>query len=456
MKVINNAIFEKPSCKFKFLQREGFHTPNFYEIENIHEVLNIYKEYMKTIRDSLPYDIDGLVEEVNDYDVQEEMGYDPSGLKPKFATAIKFDSVASVTKLKNIRWTVGTTGRVIPSCIYEPIEIMGVTVTKSTMHNFEFLEKTIKNEGLRIGSECIVIRSGDVIPKFMGVKTSGNGKEIDIPTHCPVCNHKLNRFSVDLVCENITCGAKTVGIFTNMFNTLKLKGLSDKFIEKVIEMYEVKTIDDLMKLTVDDFEKLPGYAKKSAQKAYDILHSVKEISPEQFFALLNIPNQGVRVFENLFSQFPMEKLLDENFKPQDIMDTKGIAEKTAYAIHNGIQANLERLRENAKWFTIKKKSNKKADTSKHSAKMIGKTFCITGKLNNGTRKEYEEMITIRGGKVTNSVTSKLNYLVTNEPDTNSSKMKKVRDLNVKYSTEGKGQEIVVISEDDLRKMMEEK
>jgi DNA ligase (NAD+) len=173
MKVINNAIFEKPSCKFKFLQREGFHTPNFYEVNDIIEVLNIYKDYMKTKRDELSYDIDGLVEEVNDYDTQDEMGYDPKGLKPKFATAIKFDSVASITPLKSIRWTVGMTGRIIPTCIYEPIDIMGVTVTKSTMHNFEFLENAIKNEGLKIGSECIVIRSGDVIPKFLGVKTWG-------------------------------------------------------------------------------------------------------------------------------------------------------------------------------------------------------------------------------------------------------------------------------------------
>jgi DNA ligase (NAD+) len=409
---------------------------------------------MKTTRDSLSYDIDGLVEEVNDYEVQEQMGYDPSGLKPKFATAIKFDSVASVTPLESIRWTVGMTGRVIPTAIYKPIDIMGVTVTKSTMHNYEFLENTIKKEGLKIGAECIVIRSGDVIPKYLGVKKSGDGKEIQIPDNCPVCGEPLDRFSVDLVCENTACGAKTAGIFTNMFDTLKLKGLSDKFVSKVIDMYDVKTIDDLMRLSADDFEKLPGYAKKSAQKAYDTIHSVTEVSPEQFFALLNIPNQGVRVFENLFAQFPMEKLLDEDFKPEDIMDTKGIAEKTAHAINDGIQSNLDRLRENAEWFTIKKKIKKEVDKSQHSNAMVGKTFCITGTLNNGTRKDYEEQIEAKGGKASGSVNAKLHYLVTNEPDTNSSKMKKARELNVKWENDGKDQRILIISEDDLIKMME--
>ena len=455
MKVINNAIFEKPSCKFKYLQREGFYTPNFYEVNDVTEVLNIYKDYMKTKRDSLQYDIDGLVEEVNDYDIQEQMGYDPSGLKPKFATAIKFEGVAEVTPLLRIRWTVGMTGRVVPTCIYEPVDIMGVTVNKSTMHNFAFLENAIKNEGLKIGSECIVIRSGDVIPKFMGVKNAGDGEAIEIPTHCPICDHELDRFSVDLVCENTACGAKTAGIFTNLFDTLKIKGLSDKFVAKVIEMYDVKTIDDLMRLSADDFEKLPGYAAKSAQTAYDKLHSVKEVTPEQFFALLNIPNQGVRVFENLFAQFPMEKLLDDDFKPEDIMDTKGIAEKTAHAINDGIQSNLDRLRENAEWFTIKKKEVKEVDESQHSSKMVGKTFCITGSLNNGTRKEYETMIEEKGGKATGSVTTKLHYLVTNEPDTNSSKMKKVRDFNVKWEQNGEDKEIIIISEDDLVKMMED-
>ena len=454
MKVINNAIFEKPSCKFKYLQREGFITPNFYEVNSITDLISIYKEYMKTKRDSLQYDIDGLVEEVNDYKIQEEMGYNPSGLKPKFATAIKFDSVASITPLLSIRWTVGMTGRIIPTAIYEPIDIMGVTIEKSSLHNYEFLEKAIKNEGLKIGSECIVIRSGDVIPKFMGVKKPGNGKQIQIPENCPECNHKLDKFSVDLICENTACGAKTAGIFTNLFDTLKLKGLSDKFVEKVIEMYDVKTINDLMKLSADDFEKLPGYATKSAKKAYDTLHSVKEVTPEQFFALLNIPNQGVRVFENLFAQFPMEKLLDDDFKPEDIMDTKGIAEKTAHAINDGIQSNLDRLRENSEWFTIIKKKEKVVDQTNHSVEMTGKIFCITGTLNNGTRNEYEDQIEAKGGKATGSVTAKLNFLVTNEPETNSSKMKKVKELNVKWELGEDDRRIIIISEDDLIKMME--
>lgn len=455
MKVINNAIFEKPSCKFKYLQREGFLTPNFYEVNTLDEVMNIYKEYMKTKRDALEYDIDGLVEEVNDYDTQEQMGYDPSGLKPKFATAIKFDSVASVTPLVDVRWTVGMTGKVIPTAIYEPIEIMGVTVTKSTMHNFEFLEKAINNEGMRIGSECIVIRSGDVIPKFIGVKTAGKGKQIQIPDNCPECGEPLDRFSVDLVCENTACPAKTKGLFSNFFDTLKIKGLSDKFIEKAVEMYDIRTIKDLMELTLEQIENLPGYATKSAKAAYDKIHSVKEVSPEQFMALLNIPNQGVRVFENLFKQFPIEKLLDEDFKPEDIMDTKGIAEKTAHAIHDGIQSNLDRLRENAEFFTIKKEKKKVVDSSQHSTKMVGKTFCITGTLNNGTRSEYETMIEAKGGIATGSVTTKLNYLVTNEVDTNSSKMKKARELNVKWEQNGEDKKIIIITEDNLIKMMED-
>lgn len=277
---------------------------------------------------------------------------------------------------------------------------------------------------------------------------------IQIPDNCPVCGEKLIKFSVDLICENPSCGAKTAGIFTNMFDTLKIKGLSDKFVEKVIEMYDIKTINDLMKLSADDFEKLPGYARKSAEAAYDKLHAVKEISPEQFFALLNIPNQGVRVFENLFSQFPMEKLLDDDFKPEDILNTKGIAEKTANAIHNGIQSNLDRLRENAEWFTIKKKVSKTVDTTQHASNMVGKSFCITGALNNGTRKEYENLIESKGGIVLSAVNAKLNFLVTNESDSNSSKMKKVIELNTKWAADGSSQTILIITENDLIKMME--
>lgn len=277
--------------------------------------------------------------------------------------------------------------------------------------------------------------------------------DIIIPNNCPECDSKLNRFSVDLVCENMGCPAKTKGIFSNLFNTLDIKGLSDAFIEKVTEKYEITTIAQLMQLTVTDFEQLDGFAKRSAQKAYDAVHSVKEVSPEQFFALLNIPNQGVRVFENLFSQFPMEALLDENFKPSDVLNIKGIAEKSAIAIHEGVQANLDRLRENAEWFTIKKKQVEVIDTTSHSSKMVGKSFCITGALVHGKRKDYENKIKDAGGK-TGSVTKTLDYLVTNDTDTSSSKMKKTLDLNDKNHNAGIDKRILIITEDDLIEMME--
>lgn len=449
--ILNTAIFDKPSCKFRFLQREGFNVPNYYEMEDVAEVLHLYKSYMTSKRDELDYDIDGLVQEVDDFDAQKELGYQPNGLNPKFATAIKFDNIGSVTKLKHIRWTVGMTGRIIPSGIFEPVDIMGVTIEKASFHNFEFLETLIHKENLKIGSDCVVIRAGDVIPRMMGVKNAGNGESIEIIDTCPECGTTLNRFSVDLVCENMACPAKTKGIFTNMFTTLDIKGVSEKFVEKATDMYDISTIDELMRLSVDDIEKLPGFARKSAEKAYEAIHSVKEVTPEQFFALLNIPNQGVRVFENLFSQFPMEKLLDDNFKPEDILDTKGIAEKTAKAIHEGIQNNLDRIRENAEWFTIVKKKAKN-DTSGHKASMTGKVFCITGSLNHGTRSEYEDRIKSAGG-IIGSVNKKLDFLVTNDDDTNSSKMKKTIDLNAEFHNAGLDKKITIINENTLIEMM---
>lgn len=450
MEILNNAIFEKPSCKFKFLQREGFNVPNFYELSSTDEVVDLYKVYMQSKRDSLEYDIDGLVQEINDYDAQQELGWQPNGLIPKFATAIKFDSLGSITKIKDIRWTVGMTGKIIPTGIFEPVDIMGVTITKATLHNYEFLENLINKEGMKIDSDCIITRAGDVIPKILGVKNAGNGEAINIISECPECGTKLHRYSVDLICENTTCPAKTKGIFTNLFNTLDIKGVSDKFIEKVVETYDISTIHELMLLSLDDMKQLPGFAAKSAKIAYDAIHSVSEVSPEQFFALLNIPNQGVRVFENLFAQFPMEKLLDENFKPSDILSTKGIAEKTANAIYDGIQNNLDRIRENAEWFTIVKKSNN--DTSSHSSKMVGKSFCITGALNNGNRADYETNIKKYGGTIA-SVSKKLNYLVTNDTDTSSSKMKKAMEINAESINNGLGTTIFIISEDELISLM---
>lgn len=449
---LNSSIFEKPSCKFKFLQREGFKTPKFYEIENHSEMIDLYKRYMLTIREKLNYDIDGLVQEVNDFDSQKELGYQPNGLIPKFATSIKFDSTSAITQLKDIRWSTGMTGKIIPTGIFEPIDIMGVTITKATLHNYEFLKNLIDNDGLRIGSDCIICRSGDVIPKLLAIKKSGSGKQIQIIEKCPECDEKLNHFSVNLICENMACPAKTKGIFTNMFNTLNIKGLSEKFVEKAAEMFGITTIDDIMNLTVEQIESMPGFAKKSAKNAFDAIHSVKEVTPEQFFALLNIPNQGVRVFENLFAQFPMEKLLDNEFKPEDIIDTKGIAQKTANAIYDGIQSNLDRLRENAKWFKIIKK-DESANKAGHKQQIIGKSFCITGTLNDGSRKDYETYIAEAGGKIS-SVSQNLDYLVTNDEDSSSSKMKKTLEINAKAINNGSDKLVIIISENDLRKMLE--
>ncbi len=171
MQILNSAIFEKPSCKFKFLQREGFNVPNYYELTTIDEVLALYKKYMQSTRDKLEYDIDGLVQEVNDFDAQKELGWQPNGLNPKFATAIKFDSSSGITTLREIVWSVGTTGRIIPVAIFDPIDIMGVTISKCTMHNYEFLETEINKNGLQIGSQIIIIRANDVIPKYLGVKS---------------------------------------------------------------------------------------------------------------------------------------------------------------------------------------------------------------------------------------------------------------------------------------------
>lgn len=447
--ILNSSIFEKPSCKFKFLQREGFFTPNFYELDSPKQLIPIYADYMLNTRNTLSYDIDGLVYEVNDFDIQKELGYQPSGLIPKFATAIKFDSSGADTILTDIRWTVGMTGRIIPTGIFEPIDLMGVTVSKASLHNHDILLGLISS-GLKIGSEVTVVRKNDVIPQIIGVKSSGNGKQIQIIEKCPECEENLKKFSADLICENMNCPAKTKGIFTNMFNTLDIKGISDKFVEKAIEMYDVSTIDELMSLTIDEIKKLPGFADKSAEKAFEAIHSVTEVSAEQFFALLNIPNQGVRVFENLFSQFPVEKLLDNSFKPEDILDTKGIAEKTAKAIHDGIQANLDRMRDNAKWFKIVKISS---NTNEHKTAIIGKSFCITGTLNLGTRKEYESFISNSGGKVT-SVSQTLDYLVTNDDDSESSKMKKTNELNAKFINAGSEKRIIIIDEQQLRDMLE--
>jgi len=446
-KTINEKIFEKPSCKFKYLQSEGFKTPNYYEVTTLEEILEIYNLYVQEKRDELNYEIDGLVEEINDFEVQKELGYEPNGLNPKFAKAIKFDSIAKITKLLDIDWTVGGTGKVVPTAVVEPVDIMGITISRASMHNYSYLQDYIA-KGLGKKSEVVIARKGDVIPQVIGVKTKG--EELEIPSTCPSCGTELRVFSVDLVCENLDCPAKVLALFMNFFNTLKIKGVSEKFIEKAMEKFNIKTIKDLMNLTEEDILSLDGFAEKSAKKTYELIHSVKEVTPQQFMALLNIPNQGVRIFENLFEELNfetfMEKVKKDELELEDIASIKGFGEKSAQILIEGLKYNLERLKENSKFFEIK-------IPQKASNKLNGKTFCITGKMNTRPRKEFEQMIKDNGGKVT-SVNEKLNYLVTNEPESTSSKMKKALKINTERFKNGDENLIQIIDENELIKILE--
>jgi DNA ligase (NAD+) len=438
MKIINSQIFDKPSCKFKYLASEGFNVPNYYEINSTDEITKLYKEYIANKRNELNYDIDGLVEEVDDYEIQEKLGYEPNGLNPKFATAIKFDSISQISIFENVEWNVGMTGKIIPVGIFKPVDIMGVKISRATLHNIDNIYKLV-DEGLNIGAKVIISRQGDVIPQILGIKEKNpNGQDIEIPKYCPKCNSELKKISVDLICENEECPAKIVGLFTNFLNVLEIKGVSEKFIEKAIKLYKIKSIKDLMNLTIDDIKKMDGFADKSANNAYSLLHSKNEISKAQFLALLNIPNLNIKVFENILSQFEFEKLLDENTKIEDLTKIKGVAEKTAKMILDGISKNKKTIEENKKIFTLIN------DTITNN--LNGLSFCITGKLNK-SRKIYENEIKKQGGKII-SPSKNLNYLVTNDFNANSSKLNKVKELNKKNETD-----IKIISEKELNSIL---
>ncbi len=430
------VYFDRHSKTLDALVAAGFKVNQNRKLaHNMEEVWAFIQEW-EDKRESLPYEIDGIVVKVDRTGLQDELGY--TGKAPRWAIAYKYAARGGVTKLENVRWQTGRTGKLTPVAVLAPIPIGGTTVRNATLHNID----EIRRLGVKIGDWVRVERGGDVIPKVVAVDEDHphGEKEIEDPVKCSVCGSKVVRIEgeVDYRCVNADCPAKLLGTILHFASrgVMNIDGMGDALVTQLTDHGLVKNVADIYKLTKADLLSLERMGDKSAQNILDEIENSKKLPLERVIYGLGIRMVGERTAQFLAEHFgSMEEL--EKAGAEELQNVNEVGPRIAESIAEffSIAANrklVERLRDAGLTLTGKKKQR--------GTKLAGKTFVLTGTLAHFTRDEAKKMIEDAGGKVAGSVSKKTDYVVAGADA--GSKLDKAKELGVKVIDEKEMKNIV--------------
>ena len=395
-------------------------------VKDIKEVLE-YIEYWTEKREELPYEIDGIVIKVDSLPDQKKLGY--TVRYPKWAVAYKFPAKETLTKLQDIKLTVGRTGQVTPNAILEPVILQGSKIRKATLHNEDY----IKEKDIRIGDTVAIIKAGDVIPRVEKVileRRNGSEKEFIMPKECPICKHPIVKKDAAYYCVNDDCEKKQIEKLIHYVSrdALNIEGLGEAIIEDFYNLKYIKGIEDIYKLKKyhDELMELEGYGEKSINKLLDNIEDSKKESLEKLLFALGIRHVGEKTAKILASNYKnIDNLINTNY--EDLREIKDIGEIIAQSVydyfHNETNIKvINKLKEfnvNMDYISTKQEANEE---------FVGKTFVLTGSLEKLTRKEAGTMIENVGGKVTNSVSKNTSIVVVGKDP--GSKYNKAKELGI--------------------------
>lgn len=382
-------------------------------------------------RDSLPYEIDGIVIKVNDLAIQEELGFTVKA--PKWAIAYKFPAEEKEAQLLSVDWTVGRTGVVTPTANLTPVQLAGTTVSRATLHNVDYIaEKDIRQE-----DTVIVYKAGDIIPAVLRVVESKRVSEepVEVPTACPSCGSELLHFEdeVALRCINPLCPAqiKEGLIHFASRDAMNITGLGPAVVEKLFAQDQVKDVASIYRLSVEDLLTLEGFKEKSANKLYNAIQASKENSAEKLLFGLGIRHVGSKASRILLEQFhDLDRLTEAAEADIAAIDSLGsvIAQSLrSYFDQEGSQQLLAELREagvNLDYLGEKVAAD---------AALSGMTVVLTGKLEKLTRNQAKEKLQSLGANVSGSVSKKTDLVVAGTDA--GSKLTKAQDLGIEIRDE---------------------
>ena len=427
----DNVIFQNEIQKLKWLKEENFPTILTKNVKTPQEVIVVWGDVMNNKRDSLEYDIDGLVIKGKTIDLE-----DMKRAKPMGQIAFKFHSEEIETVVKDVEWSIS--GHIYtPVAIVKPVRLMGTTVSRASLANPNLIEEL----KLKIGSEVFISKRGDIIPKIERVtKTPPEAKDIILPTECEVCSTKLKNEGTRLICPNDSCPKRAYHRLVKWIKKLNVKHFSEKLILKpLFENKKISTIADLYNLKISSLTKLEQVKETSARKALDNLFAVKDVSSAKFIGGFDIENIGEDLTQRVVNAGfdTLEKI--RNASNYQLSQVDGFADLTAQYLRDGIEKLYPQMKEllNTNKITIK-------GVIKTGGKLEGISFCITGSLENfKPRSKAEDLVIKLGGIVKKNVTKDLNYLVTNSDE-----------LTKKYVTAQEQENTKIISEEKFLEMVE--
>ena len=363
-------------------------------------------------RETLPYEIDGVVYKVDRIDWQEELGF--VSRAPRWAVAHKFPAQEEMTVLKAVDFQVGRTGALTPTARLEPVFVGGVTVSNATLHNMD----EVARKDIRVGDTVIVRRAGDVIPEVVGVvlaKRPKNAKKVVLPKRCPVCGSEVVRPEGEAVARcsgGLVCSAQRKELIRHFASrrALDIEGLGEKLVDQLVEKDLIKTPADVFGLSVKELADLDRMGEKSAQNLAEAIARARETTFPRFLYSLGIPEVGEATAQTLAQHFGgLEPLMEADVeKLLEVPDVGPVVAEEIAAFfrqkHN--RAVIAALRKaGVSWPAMARRAPSAAQT------LAGKTFVLTGTLAAMTRDQAKEQITALGGKVTGSVSKKTDYVV---------------------------------------------
>ncbi len=433
-----HTIPEQPGPHFtshyKILRRLGLSgfkiIPDIILCSTVDEIFQYIKEWQDK-RQDLDYEVDGLVIKLDNFNERETLGYTIKS--PRWAIAYKYPAKKEITKLNDIHFQVGRTGRITPVAILSPVPLSGTTISRATLHN----EDEIKRKGIKIGDYVIIEKGGEVIPKVVDVvknRRTGKEKTFHFRKTCPVCGEKIYRLpdEADWRCVNSSCPAQIKRAIFHFASrqAMDINSLGYVLVDKLVDKGILKGFDDIYRFDIETIASIERMGEKSAQ---NLIYAIEKSKKKEFVNVLyalGIPNIGINASNLLVNEFKsIDKIV--NAKIEDLAKIDGIGEIVGQSIVNYFRnkKNLKLIR-NLKKFGLRFKSERQIPERTF---LKGKTFVFTGELALITRQEAETMVRKLGGHPSSSVSKRTDFVIAGKNP--GSKYKKAQKLGVKTISE---------------------
>ena len=433
-----DIVFESHFESLKYMKKLGFNVnPVVEKCKNIPEAIEAINKIGEN-RENLSFGIDGAVIKVDNLKQREILGTNYK--TPKWAIAYKYPPEKKATKLKDIVFQVGRTGAITPMAILEPVKVAGSTISKTTLHNEDF----VKEKDLKIGDTVVIQKAGDVIPEVVEVlkeKRDGTEKDFVVPKKCPVCGADAVREEGEAIrrCIGIECPAKQYRNIIHFASreAMNIKGLGDSIIEEFLNRGFIKNIADLYELKLEDIASLKKNGKKFAQNLID---SIEESKKNDLYRVINgfgIRHIGVKAAKQLAKKYrSMDNLMEASLESLNAVDDMGeIMAESVFEFF--AQPQTKDLVARLKNYGINMEALEEESTD---LRFDGKIFVLTGSLDSFSRKEAEEIIEKFGGKTSGSVSKKTSFVLAGEDS--GSKLTKARELGIRVITEDEFKDMI--------------